>query len=143
MFRQIATGLALAALMGSAAIAETHEVQMLNRGAEGSMVFEPAFLRVAPGDTVRFIAADKGHNAQTVEGMIPDGAEAFAGGINQEVEVTLTAEGLYAVICKPHYAMGMVMTIAVGDVAEAPEGFLEGRIPRKALERFEAQLAGL
>jgi hypothetical protein len=36
--------------------------------------------------------------------------------------------------------MGMVMTIAVGDVA-APDDFLEGRIPKKAKKRFEAQLA--
>jgi hypothetical protein len=36
--------------------------------------------------------------------------------------------------------MGMVMTVAVGEEADAPEDFLEGRIPPRALERFEAQL---
>jgi len=46
------------------------------------------------------------------------------------------------VICKPHYAMGMVMTVAVGDVA-APEGFLEGRVPKKAKARFEDQLSNM
>lgn len=72
--------------------------------------------------------------------MLPEGAEPFEGRINEEIEVTLDVEGVYGVICKPHYAMGMVMTIAVGDV-EAPDDFLEGRVPRKAKERFEAQLA--
>ena len=38
--------------------------------------------------------------------------------------------------------MGMVMTIAVGDV-EVPDNFFEGRVPKKAKERFEAQLANL
>jgi plastocyanin len=42
---------------------------MLNRGESGTMVFEPAGLRIAPGDTVKFIATDRGHNAETVPGM--------------------------------------------------------------------------
>jgi len=131
------------ALMGGAAFAETFEVQMLNKGTDGErMVFEPGFVRAAPGDTIKFIATDKGHNAETAKGMVPDGAEGFKGRINEEIEVTLETEGVYGVLCKPHYAMGMVMTIAVGDV-EPADDFLEGRVPRKAKERFEAQLAGL
>ena len=143
MIRTVTTALAFATLMGAAAFAETHEVQMLNKGADGArMVFEPAFVQAAPGDTIRFVATDKGHNAESVKGMVPEGAEMFVGKINEEIEVTLDAEGVYAVMCKPHYAMGMVMTIAVGDV-DAPEGFLEGRVPKKAKERFEEQLNNL
>ena len=74
--------------------------------------------------------------------MLPEGAEAFSGKINEEFEVTLDAEGVYGVICKPHYAMGMVMTIAVGDV-DVPADFFEGRVPPKAKQRFEAQLGQL
>ncbi|WP_299601223.1 pseudoazurin [uncultured Tateyamaria sp.] len=143
MIRKLTIGLALAALMSGAAFAETIEVQMLNKGSEGErMLFEPAFVQAQPGDTIKFLAADKGHNAEVNKGMLPDGAEAFKGKINEEIEVTLDVEGVYGVICKPHFAMGMVMTIAVGDV-DAPEDFLEGRVPRKAKERFEAQLANL
>jgi hypothetical protein len=68
--------------------------------------------------------------------------EGFAGKINEEIEVTLISEGVYGVMCKPHYAMGMVMTIAVGD-AEPPADFSEGRLPPKAKERFEEQLGNL
>ena len=141
MIRKFAASLALATLMGSVAFAETFEVQMLNVGTDGErMVFEPAFVQAATGDTIRFVATDRGHNAEINDGMLPEGAEAFKGGINEEIEVTLDVEGIYGVICKPHFAMGMVMTIAVGEV-DAPEDFLEGRIPRRAKERFEAQLA--
>ncbi len=35
-------------------VAADFEVKMLNKGAEGAMVFEPAGLKVAPGDTVTF-----------------------------------------------------------------------------------------
>ncbi|SDI38196.1 pseudoazurin [Lutimaribacter saemankumensis] len=143
MIRTVAIGLAFAALLGGAAFAETFEVKMLNKGADGErMVFEPAFVQAVPGDTIRFVAADKGHNAEMIEEMIPNGAEGFKGKINQEIEVTLDTEGVYAVICKPHFAMGMVMTIAVGDV-DAPEGFLEGRLPKKAKDRFEDQLSNM
>ncbi|MFX0545359.1 pseudoazurin [Roseovarius sp. S1116L3] len=143
MIRTLATGLALGALMSGAAFAETFEVQMLNKGSDGDrMVFEPAFVQAAPGDTIRFVPTDKSHNAETIDDMIPEGAEGFVGKINQEVEVTLDAEGVYGIMCKPHYSMGMVMTIAVGDV-DAPAEFLEGRVPRKAKERFEAQLGNL
>lgn len=141
MIRKLAASIAMAALMGNAAFAETIEVQMLNVGSDGErMVFEPAFVQAAPGDTIRFVAADRGHNAEINDGMLPEGADAFEGRINQEIEVVLDVEGVYGVICKPHFAMGMVMTIAVGDV-DVPDDFLEGRIPRKAKERFEAQLA--
>jgi pseudoazurin len=143
MIRTLTTSLALAALMGTAAFAETFEVQMLNKGSDGDrMVFEPAFVQAAPGDTIKFIAADRSHNAEINAGMLPEGAKAFSGKINEEFEVTLDVEGVYGVICKPHYAMGMVMTIAVGDV-DAPEDFLAGRVPPKAKQRFEAQLDNL
>ena len=140
MIRTFTAGLAVAALMSGAAMAETFEVQMLNKGSDGErMVFEPAFIQAEPGDTIKFIATDKGHNAETGKDMVPEGAEGFKGKINEEIEVTLDTEGVYGVICKPHYAMGMVMTIAVGDVVP-PEDFLEGRVPKKAMERFAEQL---
>ncbi|WP_306152401.1 pseudoazurin [Roseovarius sp. MMSF_3281] len=143
MIRTVATGLALAVLMGGAAFAETFEVKMLNKGTDGDrMVFEPAFVQAAPGDTINFVAADKGHNAETLGGMLPEGAEGFKGKINEEISVTLDTEGVYGVICKPHYAMGMVMTIAVGDV-EVPDNFLEGRVPKRAKARFEDQLSNM
>lgn len=143
MFGKFATTLALGLTLSGMAWAETYDVQMLNKGDAGKMIFEPAFLQIAPGDTVRFLASSKGHNAQSAKGMIPEGAEAFAGKINEEIEVTLDTEGLYGVMCKPHFAMGMVMTIAVGDDVTIPETFFEGRIPKKAKKRFEEQVAGL
>lgn len=143
MIRSLTTGLALSALLSGAAFAATIEVQMLNKGSDGErMVFKPDFVQAQPGDTIKFIATDKSHNAETAKDMIPEGAEKFKGKINEEIEFTVDAEGLYGIICKPHFAMGMVMTIAVGDVSDAGD-FLEGRIPKKAKARFEEQLENL
>ena len=69
---------AVMAMAGGANAAEV-EVKMLNKGAEGMMVFEPALIKVAPGDTVKFVATDKGHNAETIKGMLPDGAALSSG----------------------------------------------------------------
>lgn len=141
MFTKTSAALAAALLMTGAAWAETVEVQMLNKGEAGVMVFEPGFVQIAPGDTVKFIVADKSHNAESIKEMMPEGAEEFKGKISKEVEVTLDVPGYYGVKCAPHFAMGMVMTIVVGD-AEQPADFLEGRLPKNAKKRFEEQLAG-
>ena len=143
MFRTLLTSAAVIVALTGVASAETFEVKMLNKGESGRMVFEPAALRIAVGDTVKFLAADKGHNAESIDGMMPEGAAEFAGKVNEEIEVTLTDPGFYGVKCKPHFAMGMVMVIAVGDEATAPESFLEGRLPKKAKKHFEEALNGL
>ena len=143
MFRCLIVGTALGLGLTGAALAETYEVQMLNRGEAGAMVFEPGALVIEPGDTVRFLATDRGHNAETIEGMLPEGAEAFVGAINEEIEVTFDEAGFYGVMCKPHFAMGMVMTIQVGAETVMQEDFLEGRLPPRVRERLDAQIAEL
>ncbi len=45
--------------------------------------------------------------------------EAFAGKMNEEVTVTFGQPGIYGIKCKPHYGMGMVGLIIVGDAANA------------------------
>jgi pseudoazurin len=74
-------------------------------------------VRAAPGDTIRFVPTDKGHNAESIKGMIPDGAESFKSKFGEEISVTLDKEGVYGVKCTPHYGMGMVALIEVGNPA--------------------------
>jgi pseudoazurin len=105
---------AAATTMAGVATAAEFEVKMLNKGTEGLMVFEPAFVKVAPGDTVKFLATDKGHNAETIKGMLPDGAAVFAGKSGEDVEVKFDQAGIYGVKCAPHYGMGMVAMVVVG-----------------------------
>ena len=94
-------------------LAEEHVVKMLNAGKEGMMVFEPALLSIKKGDTVKFVATDVSHNSSSVEGMIPDGADPWVGALSQDVEVTLTEEGVYVYQCTPHNMMAMVGVIKV------------------------------
>lgn len=125
-------------MLAAPALAETHEVQMYNRSENGPMIYEPSFLQIAPGDTVRFVPTQPSHNAATIDGMIPEGAEPFKSKINEDFSVTLTVPGTYGIKCSPHFAMGMVMLIEVGD---APAPFLPDDLSARARERFEAILA--
>ena len=108
----LAIGAAVA--IPTAAGAAEFEVLMLNKGAKGAMVFEPDFIAAAPGDTVRFVPTDKGHNVETIKGMLPDGVTPVKSKFNEEVIVTFDKEGVYGLKCTPHYAMGMVALVTVG-----------------------------
>ena len=94
--------------------AANHEVKMLNSGVEGFMVFEPAVVKAAVGDTVTFKATDMAHNSASIEGMIPEGANAWNGAMSQDVTVTVNKEGVYVYQCTPHSMMAMVGVIQVG-----------------------------
>lgn len=128
-------------LLPTFAVAELYEVQMLNRNENGSMIYEPTFLKIAPGDTVKFLATKKGHNAASIETMMPEGAEPFKGKINEEIEVTFDVPGTYGIKCTPHLAMGMVMVIQVGEtqakVDEVPDD-----LPKRAKDRMVGYING-
>ncbi|HEV7322688.1 MAG TPA: pseudoazurin [Ensifer sp.] len=130
-------------LVSAPVAAADFEVHMLNKGKDGAMVFEPASLKVAPGDTVTFIPTDKGHNVETIKGMIPEGAAAFKSKINENYKVTFTAPGLYGVKCTPHYGMGMVGVVQVGESAANLEAVKSAKNPKKAQERLNAAFAAL
>lgn len=132
---------ALAAAVGlaGAANAAEHEIRMLNRG-DRPMVFQPEFVRAAPGDTIRFVPTDPSHNAESIAGMIPDGAASFKGKINQEIVYTLEQEGVYGIKCTPHYGMGMVMLVVVGEPGNL-EAATKVKHPGRARGVFEDLLA--
>ena len=119
--KSILAALALCAAVIAAGAAQAAEIEvlMLNKGEKGAMVFEPDLIVAAPGDTIRFVPTDKGHNVETIKGMLPAGAEPFKSKFNEEFTVAVSAEGVYGVKCAPHYAMGMVALVQVGDVPAA------------------------
>ena len=75
--------------------------------------------------------------------MAPEGSAGFKGAINEEIEVMFDTAGLYGIKCKPHFAMGMVMTIATGEVSEVPDPFFSGSNFKNPKAHFEEQIANL
>jgi pseudoazurin len=142
----LATAAALMTMAGGALAAEV-QVKMLNRGAEGVMVFEPALVKVAPGDTVKFISTDKGHNAETIKGMLPADAVPFVGKNGEDISVVFDKPGVYGVKCLPHYGMGMVAMVVVGtpDNVDAAKAVAQPGKAKQAMaglfDRLAAQMA--
>ncbi|PDS40489.1 pseudoazurin [Rhizobium anhuiense] len=143
--KSIAT-LALAAsaavIAGSAAAAD-FEVHMLNKGADGGLAFDRILTKVKAGDTVTFVPIDKGQNDETVKDMIPDGAAAFRGKTNETVKRTFSMPGAYVIKCLPHFPMGMVAVVVVGDAPANLDKIKSAKLPNKAGERVDKALSQL
>jgi pseudoazurin len=126
----------LLATAGSVCAAD-HEVKMLNKGADGEvMVFEPEFLQIDVGDTVTFVPTDKGHNAEVIKEMVPEGGTEFKGKINEQISVTFDVPGAYGYKCLPHFGMGMVGLIVVGDDPANLKDIENAKAPPRAKQEF-------
>ena len=144
-FPLLATALAatLATAVALPAFAAEHEVKMLNKGEAGAMVFEPAFVKAEPGDTIRFIPTDKSHNVESIKEILPAGVETFKSKVNEEYVLTVAEPGIYGIKCTPHVSMGMVMAIQVGEDASNLEAAQTAKLPKKARERLDDALTGV
>ena len=133
---------ALLALTATPAMAKEVVVKMKNQGAAGAMVFEPAFVKAMPGDTVRFVPSDPSHNAETIPTMLPAGVAPRKGGMNKEFVLPVTTPGLYGIKCMPHYSMGMVALVQVGNGPSANLAAARAvKLPPFAAKRMTPMLA--
>jgi pseudoazurin len=97
--------------------AKEHEMKLLTTGSNGTMmVFEPNFLKIAPGDTVNFIPSDPSHNAQSFS--VPSEKSTFTTPYGKPAKVTFNEQGVILVKCLPHFPLGMIAVIQVGDKAD-------------------------
>ena len=136
----LAVPAAILAFAGTGFAAD-YQVQMLNKGEDGPMVFEPAFVRAEPGDTITFVPTDKSHNVEAIAEILPEGVEPFKSKLNEEFVLTVTEPGVYGVKCTPHFAMGMVGLIQVGDAPANLEAAKSAKMSKKARERMDAAIA--
>jgi pseudoazurin len=135
----LATGMLLSA---STAWSADHQVLMLNKDSEGRpMQFEPAFLRIEPGDSVTFVPTDKGHNSESINDLIANEDNGWKGKINEEITVTFDEEGFYAYKCLPHFGLGMVGLVQVGSEAQPLDPALVEKLPGRAKDRMAELVA--
>ena len=140
-YSTLLAGAVAAIALASPAAAADHVVKMLNKGKAGMMVFEPALVKIAPGDTVTFVPTDKSHNAESINGMAPAGAVAFKGKMNQPIKVMFSKPGAYGYKCLPHYGMGMVGAVVVGNAASNLAAAQKVSHPGKAKQVFAGLLS--
>ncbi|MGH6944877.1 MAG: pseudoazurin [Geminicoccaceae bacterium] len=118
------------------ALAAEHQVQMLNKGPNGERNwYEPSVTYAEPGDTIHFVAVDKLHNSESL--VVPEGGETWKGQLSKDVSVTLTKPGVYAFKCAPHFGLGMVGLIVVGNSSDNLDEVKAARYPGLAKKRVE------
>ena len=142
-FLAIALATALIAAPTLPAAAANVDIQLLNKGEAGAMTFQPDLVKVGVGDTVTFQPTDKGHNVDIVANMLPAGAQPFKGDNSRPLTETFTVPGIYVVKCDPHYGMGMVAVIVVGDDLSNLEAVQAGKNPKLAQQRLDTIFADL
>ena len=132
-------------LSTAAADAKTVTVKMLNKDPETKerMVYAPHVIRVAMGDTVTWEATSKGHNVEFIRGAIPEGVARFKSKINKTVSYKFSVPGVYAYKCTPHYGMGMVGMIVVGEDLTNLGTVSKKRYPGRAKKRMKALIERL
>ncbi len=75
----------------------------------------PLVTYAKPGDTLKF-AQMAGHDTETIDGMMPEGATGWKSKMGEEgFSVKLDKEGAYVFKCNPHMTTGMVGAVVVGE----------------------------
>ncbi len=105
----IPAGILTALLAAPVALAaETHTV------TAQATAYDPMVLQIEPGDTVEWVNMS-GHFNEFEAGNIPEDAEPWKTQMGEDVSRTFDVEGVYVYKCPPHFAMGMVGAIIVGE----------------------------
>jgi len=142
----IVSAFVLSVVAAQTASAAEVVVEMLNRDkATNTMnVFKPGLVKVAKGDTVKWVATNPGHNVAFVPGGVPAGVSAFSSGYTKEITYKFDKPGIYVYKCTPHFGMGMVGLVVVGNdksnLAAAKAAFVPP-LAKKRLEPLFAELA--
>lgn len=131
--RHIGLAVLMGALLSGTAAAEEHVIKGVITN------WQPMVTYAKPGDTIKFMQMT-GHDTETIEGMLPEGAEGWKSKLGQEgFSVTVEKEGAYIYKCNPHITTGMVGVVVVGEGAPANLEALEAAVPNVKLGKNMVQ----
>jgi pseudoazurin len=107
------------------------------------LVYAPLVVNIAIGDSVAWENMSS-HDTQSMEGLIPAGAEHWHSAMGENYQHTFTVEGVYIYKCTPHYGAGMGGVIIVGNpvnIEDIKAQNVKGagkRLVKKAIKAVEA-----
>lgn len=132
--------------MATSAFAEDATVEMWNKDPDDKsrkMVFSQEIVTIEAGESVTWLATDKGHNVELIDG--PDGVELEKKSkLSKDVTITFDKPGVYVYVCTPHASMGMIGIVVVGDLTqEAVDAIKDAKLKGKSKKKFKALLAEL
>jgi len=143
---RLLTTLGLLMAMATSAFAEDATVEMWNKDPDDKkrrMVFSQEIVTIEPGESVTWLATDRGHNVEFIDG--PDGVElADKSKLGKDVTLTFDTPGVYVYVCSPHASMGMIGIVVVGELTqEAVDAVRDAKLKGKSKKKFAALLAEL
>ena len=101
------------ALCATSVSAADITIKMLDSSStEGTLAFEPSFVKAEVNDTLVFSPVNPGHNTHSL--FAPSGAQPWKSAFDKEFRVKLEKEGVYLYACDAHKDMGMVGVVQVG-----------------------------
>ena len=107
------------------------------------LIYNPLVVTIAPGDSVSWTNMST-HNTESLEGLIPEGAEMWVSDMSENYTRTFTQEGIYVYKCTPHFGAGMGGAIIVGEPVNLEQIKNSGakgaakRLVNKAVQAAEA-----
>lgn len=143
---RLLTTLGLLMVMATSAFADNATVEMWNKDPDNKkrkMVFSQEIVTIEPGESVNWIATDRGHNVEFIDG--PDGVKlAKKSKVSKDVKMTFDTPGVYVYVCTPHASMGMIGIVVVGELTqEAIDAVRDAKLRGKSKKKFAALLAEL
>lgn len=138
--------LALAFVLPTGVLAADATVEMWNKDPDDKkrkMVFSQEIVAIEVGESVTWLATDKGHNVELIDG--PDGVELEGKSkISKDVTITFDTPGVYVYVCTPHASMGMIGFVVVGDLTqEGVDAIKDAKVKGKSKNKFKELLAEL
>ena len=130
--------LALTLLSASPVLAAEITVEMLNNKDGEMYAYSQKVVKVAVGDVVTWKATNAGHNAIFVPKAFPEGAAPLDGMMSKDVSYTFEKPGIYMVRCNPHFGLGMLQAVVVGNDMSNLEQVKAASYPGKAKANADA-----
>ncbi len=143
---RLLTTLAMLVAMAIPAVAEDVTLEMWNKDPEDKkrkMVFSEEIVTIEPGQSITWLATDKGHNVQIIAG--PEGYELpKKSKLSKDVTLSFDTEGVYVYVCTPHATMGMLGIVVVGEATdEAISAVEKAKVRGKSKKKFKKLLKEL
>jgi pseudoazurin len=141
---RLLTTIGLLMAMATSAFAEDVTLEMWNKDPDDKkrkMVFSQEIVTIDVGESVTWLATDKGHNVQMIDG--PDGYDLpKKSKISKDVTLTFDTPGVYVYVCTPHATMGMMGIVVVGEVTdEALAAIEDAKVRGKSKKKLEELVA--
>lgn len=143
---RLLTTLAMLVAMAIPAVAEDVTLEMWNKDPadkKRKMVFSEEIVTIDAGQSITWLATDKGHNVQMIAG--PEGYDLpKKSKVSKDVTLTFDQDGVYVYVCTPHATMGMIGIVVVGELTQdAVDAIKDAKVRGKSKKKFKQLLKDL